>query len=60
MGSAGNYGPDQGTVANAFPWMITVAASATDRRFVDRVVLGNGKDLTVRLFHFITAVESVR
>ena len=49
VGSAGNYGPDQGTVANVFPWMITVAASATDRRFVDRVVLGNGKALTVRL-----------
>ncbi|KAG2299812.1 hypothetical protein Bca52824_036284 [Brassica carinata] len=49
VGSAGNYGPDQGTVANVFPWMITVAASATDRRFVDRVVLGNGKSLTVRL-----------
>ncbi|KAH0906798.1 hypothetical protein HID58_038625 [Brassica napus] len=46
VGSAGNYGPDQGTVANVFPWMITVAASATDRRFVDRVVLGNGKALT--------------
>ncbi|KAL0887190.1 hypothetical protein Bca101_011173 [Brassica carinata] len=46
VGSAGNYGPDQGTVANVFPWMITVAASATDRRFVDRVVLGNGKSLT--------------
>ncbi|WZZ90167.1 hypothetical protein YC2023_118746 [Brassica napus] len=46
VGSAGNYGPDQGTVANVFPWMVTVAASATDRRFVDRVVLGNGKALT--------------
>ncbi|VVB16564.1 unnamed protein product [Arabis nemorensis] len=45
-GSAGNRGPDQGTVANVSPWMITVAASATDRRFVDRVVLGNGKALT--------------
>ncbi|CAH2069459.1 unnamed protein product, partial [Thlaspi arvense] len=46
VGSAGNDGPDQGTVANVSPWMITVAASATDRRFVDRVVLGNGKALT--------------
>ncbi|XP_010477301.1 PREDICTED: subtilisin-like protease SBT4.3 [Camelina sativa] len=45
-GSAGNNGPEQGSVANVSPWMITVAASATDRRFVDRVVLGNGKALT--------------
>ncbi|CAN8301375.1 unnamed protein product [Cochlearia groenlandica] len=44
--SAGNNGPDQWTVANVSPWMITVAASATDRRFVDRVVLGNGETLT--------------
>ncbi|ESQ42452.1 hypothetical protein EUTSA_v10015491mg [Eutrema salsugineum] len=46
VGSAGNFGPEQGTVANISPWMVTVAASATDRRFVDRVVLGNGKALT--------------
>ncbi|KFK27456.1 hypothetical protein AALP_AA8G385200 [Arabis alpina] len=45
-GSAGNRGPNQGTVANVSPWIITVAASATDRRFIDRVVLGNGKALT--------------
>ncbi|KAG7538309.1 Peptidase S8/S53 domain superfamily [Arabidopsis suecica] len=45
-GSAGNNGPDQGSVANVSPWMITVAASATDRSFIDRVVLGNGKALT--------------
>lgn len=48
-GSAGNNGPEQGSVGNVSSWMITVAASATDRRFVDRVVLGNGKALTVRL-----------
>lgn len=46
--SAGNNGPDLGTAGNVWPWVITVAASATDRRFVDRVVLGNGKVLTVR------------
>jgi len=49
-GSAGNNGPDQGSVANVSPWMITVAASGTDRQFIDRVVLGNGKALTV---HFL-------
>ncbi|XP_023644696.1 subtilisin-like protease SBT4.3 [Capsella rubella] len=45
-GSAGNNGPEQGSVANVSPWMITVAASATDRRSIDRVVLGNRKSLT--------------
>ncbi|CAA7032252.1 unnamed protein product [Microthlaspi erraticum] len=44
--SGGNNGPDLGTAGNVWPWVITVAASATDRRFVDRVVLGNGKALT--------------
>ncbi|KAL4384354.1 hypothetical protein GQ457_15G029840 [Hibiscus cannabinus] len=28
------------------PWILTVAASTTDRFFIDRVVLGNGKTLT--------------
>lgn len=40
--------------------MITVAASATDRRFVDRVVLGNGKALTVRFFKSVRFIETVQ
>ncbi|PPR97568.1 hypothetical protein GOBAR_AA23071 [Gossypium barbadense] len=28
------------------PWILTVAASTTDRLFVDKVILGNGKTLT--------------
>jgi hypothetical protein len=36
--SAGNNGPDFGTVANLAPWVVTVAASTTDRGFPAYVV----------------------
>ncbi|KAL6897336.1 hypothetical protein ACP4OV_007032 [Aristida adscensionis] len=38
--SAGNSGPDAGTVVNAAPWILTVAASTIDRNFESDVVLG--------------------
>ncbi|KAL2898868.1 Subtilisin-like protease SBT4.13, partial [Bienertia sinuspersici] len=41
--SAGNSGSDGGTVASVAPWLFSVAASTTDRRILDKVVLGNGK-----------------
>ncbi|RZC47701.1 hypothetical protein C5167_040643 [Papaver somniferum] len=41
--SAGNSGPNPQTVANDAPWLLTVAASTTDRRVMDKIVLGNGK-----------------
>ncbi|KAL8495409.1 hypothetical protein ACS0TY_019520 [Phlomoides rotata] len=40
--SAGNSGPGDSTVSNIAPWMITVAASYTDRGFPTKVQLGNG------------------
>ncbi|KAL1194362.1 Subtilisin-like protease SBT4.8 [Cardamine amara subsp. amara] len=43
--SAGNYGPDPGSVVSVAPWILTVAASTTNRRFVSKVFLGNGKTL---------------
>jgi len=43
--SAGNNGPNP-TVSVA-PWILTVAASTTNRRIVTKVVLGNGKTLVV-------------
>ncbi|XP_038706020.1 subtilisin-like protease SBT4.6 [Tripterygium wilfordii] len=46
VNSAGNNGPDAATVASVAPWLLSVAASGTDRRYVDKVVLGNGKTLT--------------
>ncbi|XVF68655.1 hypothetical protein PTKIN_Ptkin11bG0018800 [Pterospermum kingtungense] len=45
--SAGNSGTSGlQSVSSVAPWILTVAASSTDRRFVDKVVLGNGKTLT--------------
>ncbi|XP_055809232.1 subtilisin-like protease [Solanum dulcamara] len=42
--SAGNSGPDSGTVTNGAPWILTVGASATDRKIRAVAVLGNGAD----------------
>ncbi|KAJ9706670.1 hypothetical protein PVL29_001915 [Vitis rotundifolia] len=44
--SAGNSGPFPVTVSNYAPWMLTVAASSIDRKFVAQVVLGNGQVYT--------------
>ncbi|KAL4610693.1 hypothetical protein ACB092_08G068800 [Castanea dentata] len=43
--SAGNSGPDKATVGSISPWILSVAASSTDRQIIDKVVLGNGKTL---------------
>ncbi|KAK8544376.1 hypothetical protein V6N13_056158 [Hibiscus sabdariffa] len=43
-GNSGIYGLQ--SVTSLAPWILTVAASTTDRLFIDKVVLGNGKTLT--------------
>ncbi|TYH56211.1 hypothetical protein ES332_D08G002000v1 [Gossypium tomentosum] len=44
--SAGNSGlAGFQSVASVAPWILSVAASTTDRHFVNKVVLGNGKTL---------------
>ncbi|KDP25529.1 hypothetical protein JCGZ_20685 [Jatropha curcas] len=43
--SAGNSGPEPFSVSNVAPWTLTVAASTIDRKFVAKVVLGNGQVL---------------
>ncbi|KAM0856693.1 hypothetical protein ACQ4PT_048961 [Festuca glaucescens] len=43
--AAGNSGLDGGRVSNVAPWILSVAASSTDRRLVDKLVLGNGKTI---------------
>ncbi|KAK8544363.1 hypothetical protein V6N13_056145 [Hibiscus sabdariffa] len=43
---AGNSGTRAQMVASVAPWVLTVAASTTDRYFIDKVVLGNGETLT--------------
>lgn len=50
--AAGNDGPAPGTVNNNAPWLLTVGASSTDRRFVTDVGLGNGDILEVRTCHY--------
>ncbi|CAI0419456.1 unnamed protein product [Linum tenue] len=45
--SAGNEGPSAGTVNNAAPWILTVAASTTDRKYVTQVRFGNGETFEV-------------
>ncbi|GKE43865.1 subtilisin-like protease SBT4.3 [Tanacetum coccineum] len=39
---AGNSGPRRFSVSNDAPWLLTVAASHIDRRFIDKVLLGDG------------------
>ncbi|KAJ0245360.1 Subtilisin-like protease [Hirschfeldia incana] len=43
--SAGNSGPAKSTVSNGAPWLMTVAASYTDRTFPAIVRIGTGKKL---------------
>ncbi|XP_048324616.2 subtilisin-like protease SBT4.13 [Ziziphus jujuba] len=45
INSAGNGGPTVASIKSLAPWMMTVAASSTDRQIISKVVLGNGKTL---------------
>ncbi|WVZ62243.1 LOW QUALITY PROTEIN: hypothetical protein U9M48_012009 [Paspalum notatum var. saurae] len=47
--AAGNSALQGGRVCNVAPWVLSVAASSTDRRIVDKLVLGNGKTIVVSL-----------
>lgn len=47
--SAGNYGPSPKTIANVAPWLMSVAASTTDRKLVTKLVLGNNETIEVIL-----------
>ncbi|XP_022977720.1 subtilisin-like protease SBT4.14 [Cucurbita maxima] len=44
--SAGNDGPTPGSVVNHAPWIVTVGASAIDRKFISLLELGNGKNIS--------------
>jgi len=45
--AAGNDGPSPQTLENTAPWVITVAASKTDRSFPTVITLGNKQQITV-------------
>ncbi|KAG8662937.1 hypothetical protein MANES_01G158500v8 [Manihot esculenta] len=45
VASAGNEG-NQGSATNLAPWMITVAASSTDRDFASDIILGNAANFS--------------
>uniref|UniRef100_A0ACD5UQJ9 Uncharacterized protein n=1 Tax=Avena sativa TaxID=4498 RepID=A0ACD5UQJ9_AVESA len=60
--AAGNSGLDGGSVSNVAPWMLSVAASSTDRRLVDKLVLGNGKTIvgtSINIFPKLTKAPLV-
>ncbi|XP_051113950.1 subtilisin-like protease SBT4.15 [Andrographis paniculata] len=44
--AGGNEGPDMETIQNVAPWILTVAASTTDRRLEAIVKLGNGDTIS--------------
>jgi hypothetical protein len=41
--AVGNAGPDANTVVSFSPWILSVAASMTDRTYRKSIVIGNGK-----------------
>lgn len=49
--SAGNSGPNSGTVSNVSPWQFTVGASTMDRQFPSYVTLGNKMQFKVSCSH---------
>lgn len=55
--AGGNDGPTEYTVENVAPWITTVAASSTDRKFVTKVKLGNGLMLSVG---FLLSLQTIR
>ncbi|KAF8049041.1 hypothetical protein N665_2318s0007 [Sinapis alba] len=48
VNSAGNSGPSPNSVGSVAPWILTVAASTTNREFLTKVVIRNGKTLVGR------------
>ncbi|KAL5709387.1 hypothetical protein ACHQM5_020084 [Ranunculus cassubicifolius] len=46
--SAGNSGPKQESVVAVAPWILSVAASSTDRQIIDKVTLGDNTTLVGR------------
>ncbi|MED6133363.1 hypothetical protein PIB30_027660 [Stylosanthes scabra] len=45
VASAGNDGPDPGTVANGAPWIFTIGASTIDRDFTSTLTFSDGRKI---------------
>ncbi|WMV49252.1 hypothetical protein MTR67_042637 [Solanum verrucosum] len=72
IAAGGNSGPDSNTISNTAPWVITVAASNSDRQIVTPLTLGNNKTILgdglfreqifgpLITFHNITKGEQVK
>ncbi|KAH0721510.1 hypothetical protein KY290_006516 [Solanum tuberosum] len=72
IAAGGNSGPDSNTISNTAPWVITVAASNSDRHIVTPLTLGNNNTILgdglfreqifgpLITFHNITKGEQVK
>ncbi|XP_068645601.1 CO(2)-response secreted protease-like [Aristolochia californica] len=56
--SAGNDGPDAGTVVNAAPWILTAGATTIDRSFESDVLLGGNKVIKGESINFSNLTKS--
>ncbi|KAJ0832827.1 putative cucumisin [Helianthus annuus] len=56
--SAGNDGPIPGSITNLSPWSLSVAASSIDRKFLTKIVLGNGITYEVRNLNYYHLFDS--
>ncbi|CAL5078907.1 unnamed protein product [Urochloa decumbens] len=56
--AAGNSALAGGHVSNVAPWMLSVAASSIDRRFVDKIILGNGKTIVGASINTFPALQN--
>ncbi|XP_014497126.1 subtilisin-like protease Glyma18g48580 isoform X1 [Vigna radiata var. radiata] len=45
VASAGNDGPDSGSVVNVAPWVFTIAASTIDRDFSSTLIINNNQQI---------------
>lgn len=59
VSSAGNEG-QQGSATNLAPWLITVAASSTDRDFTSDIMLGNGAKIAGESLSLLDMKTSTR
>ena len=54
VAAAGNDGPSRYSVSAYAPWIFSVAASNTDRRIINKVLLGDGTILTVSVLFIVS------